>query len=82
MLGLIANTKAFVYMDEDMVERSSLEYSAVVWNLRLKNLDKLERIQRAATRYELRRWATEIRIFYFRKKKEKWEGHDSAVQHC
>lgn len=65
MLGLIANMKrAFVYVDEDMVKkiikaiiRPSLEYGAVVWSPHLKkDIDKLERVQRAATR-----WAPTLR---------------------
>ena len=65
MLGLIANMKrAFLYVDEDMVKkiitaiiRPSLEYGAVVWSPHLKkDIDKLERVQRAATR-----WAPTLR---------------------
>lgn len=58
MPGLIANMRAFVSVDEDMVKiiiaiiKPSLEYGAVVWSPPLKkDIDKVERVQRAVTRY-------------------------------
>ena len=55
---------AFTYVDTDMVRkiittyiRPTLEYASVVWNpYHVKDENKLERIQRAATR-----WAPELR---------------------
>ena len=55
---------AFTYIDADMVRkiittyiRPTLEYASVVWNPHLqKDINKLERIQRAATR-----WVPELR---------------------
>ncbi len=49
---------AFTYIDEEMVKkiitsfiRPTLEYAAVVWNPHLiKHIEKLEKVQRAATR--------------------------------
>ena len=93
MLGLIANMKrAFVYVDEDMVKiikaiiRSSLECGAAVWSPHLKkDIDKLERVQRAATRWAptLRDLSygqtTQIRTYYLGRKKERG-GHDYAFQ--
>ena len=60
MYYLLANMKiAFTYIDADMVKkiitthiRPTLEYASVVWNPHLqKDINKLERIQRAATRW-------------------------------
>ena len=65
MYYLLRNMKiAFTYIDADMVRkiittyiRPTLEYASVVWNPHLqKDKDKLERIQRAATR-----WVPELR---------------------
>ena len=65
MYYLLANMKiAFTYIDADMVRkiittyiRPTLEYASVVWNPHLqKDVNKLERIQRAATR-----WVPELR---------------------
>ena len=65
MYHLLANMKtAFTYVDTDMVRkiittyiRPTLEYASVVWNpYHVKDENKLERIQRAATR-----WAPELR---------------------
>ena len=64
MYNLLANMKvAFTYVDANMVKkiittfiRPTLEYASVVWNPHLqKDITKLERIQRAATR-----WAPEL----------------------
>ena len=48
---------AFTYLDEDMVRKilvslisPKLEYAAVLWSPSTKNIKKLERIQRAATK--------------------------------
>ena len=63
--NLLMNMKiAFTYIDADMVRkiittfiRPQLEYASVVWNPHLqKDIKKIERIQRAATR-----WAPELR---------------------
>ena len=60
MYNLLANMKvAFTYVDANMVKkiittfiRPTLEYASVVWNPHLqKDITKLERIQRAATRW-------------------------------
>ena len=57
---LLANMKmAFTYIDEEMIRkiiisyiRPKLEYAAVVWSPHLKkHIKKLERVQRAATRW-------------------------------
>ena len=63
---------AFTYIDTDMVRefittyiRPTLEYASVVWNPHLqKDINKLERIQRAATRWvpELRELSYEERL--------------------
>ncbi len=50
---------AFTYIDEEMIKkiitallRPTLEYAAVVWNPHLKkHIEKLEKVQRAATRW-------------------------------
>ncbi len=50
---------AFAYIDEEMVKkiitsfiRPTLEYAAVVWNPHvIKHIEKLEKVQRAATRW-------------------------------
>ncbi len=60
MHNLLANMRvAFTYIDEEMVKkiitsfiRPTLEYAAVVWNPHLKkHIEKLEKVQRAATRW-------------------------------
>ena len=65
MYYLLTNMKiAFTYIDADMVRkiitthiRPTLEYASVVWNPHLqKDVNRLERIQRAATR-----WVPELR---------------------
>ena len=65
MYNLLTNMKiAFTYIDANMVRkiittfiRPSLEYASVAWNPHLqKDVKKIERIQRAATR-----WAPELR---------------------
>ena len=65
MYYLLANMKtAFTYVDADMVRkiittyiRPTLEYASVVWNpYDINDINKLERIQRAATR-----WVPELR---------------------
>ena len=65
MYYLLSNMKiAFTYIDADMVRkiittyvRPTLEYASVVWNPHFqKDINKLERIQRAATR-----WVPELR---------------------
>ncbi len=49
---------AFTFIDEETVMkiitsfiRPMLEYAAVVWSPHLKNTEKLEKVQRAATRW-------------------------------
>ncbi len=60
MHNLLADMRvAFTYIDEEMVKkiitaciRPTLEYAAVVWNPHLKKKkEKLEKVQRAATRW-------------------------------
>ena len=73
MYHLLRNMKiAFTYIDADMVRkiittyiRPGLEYASVVWKPHLqKDIDKLERIQRAATRWvpELKNLSYEDRL--------------------
>ena len=75
MMNLIANMRrAFLFVDEDMVKkiitaiiRPNLEYAAVVWNPHLKkDIVKLERVQRAATR-----WAPSLRELDYEQRLEK-----------
>ncbi len=74
--NLLRNIKtAFTYLDEEMVKklitsiiRPRLEYAAVVWSPRLKkDIRKLERIQRAATKLSesLRDYTYEERLERF-----------------
>ncbi len=60
MHNLLANARvAFTYIDEEVIKkiitsfiRPTLEYAAVVWNPHLKkHVEKLEKVQRAATRW-------------------------------
>ena len=71
--ALLANMKvAFTYVDEEMVKkiitsfiRPTLEYAAVVWSPHLKkHISKLEKVQRAVTRWvpELRNLSYEDRL--------------------
>ena len=73
MYHLLRNMKiAFTYIDADMVRkiittyiRPTLEYASVVWNPhQQKDINKLERIQRAATRWvpELKELSYEERL--------------------
>ena len=73
MHNLLANMKiAFTYIDASMVRkiittfiRPTLEYAAVAWNpWKVKDIQKIERIQRAATRWvpELRELSYEERL--------------------
>ncbi len=59
MHNLLANMRAFTYIDEEILKkiiklfiRPTLEYAAVVWNPHLKkHIEKLDKVQRAATRW-------------------------------
>ncbi len=60
MHNLLVNIRvAFTYIEEEMVKKiitsfihPTLEYAAVVWNPHLKkHIEKLEKVQRAATRW-------------------------------
>ena len=71
MHNLLANMKiAFAYSDADMVRkiitsfiRPTLEYASVAWNpWKVKDMKKIERIQRAATR-----WVPELRELAMKK---------------
>ena len=73
MYNLLTNMKiAFTYIDANMVRkiittfiRPTLEYASVTWNPHLqKDIKKIERIQRAATRWvpELRELSYEERL--------------------
>ena len=75
MYNLIANMKtAFTYVDADMVRkiittyiRPRLEYASVIWNPHeAKDIDKLERIQKAATR-----WVPELRELSYKDRLKK-----------
>ena len=75
MYYLLANMKtAFTYVDADMVRkiittyiRPTLEYASVVWNpYEVKDINKLERIQRAATR-----WVPELRDLSYEERLKK-----------
>ena len=75
MYALLANMRvAFTYINEDMLRkiitsfiRPTLEYASVVWNPHLKkHIDKIEKVQRAATR-----WVPSLRDFSYEERLER-----------
>ena len=75
MYALLANMRiAFTHIDEEMIRkiitsfiRPTLEYAAVVWNPHLKkHITKLERVQKAATR-----WVPTLRGLTYEQRLEK-----------